>query len=88
MTFIAMDKKGVAFKRISGHSDIIHFDGIGGHGYRWASTGDGGIPKSVPPRSWSIDCLPKSGFLRIICGDHGMKCGPSLSSFSIYAKEK
>jgi hypothetical protein len=85
MTFIAVDENGIPFKRISGGSDVIHIEGIGGLGQHWLRK-YGEIPRLVPPREWSIDCLPKSGFLRII--SRGMICGEALSSFEIFSKEK
>ena len=59
--------------RLSGHSDALHIDGIGS----WRRVQD------TPP-NWTIDCLPKSGLLRIWPGPYKMTCGPALSNFEIY----
>jgi len=69
---------------LSGCSDVIHIDGIGGFGYRWTDKYDG-VPKSIPPSGWSIDCLPKSGLLRMWPSSGKIRCGEALSSFEIYA---
>jgi hypothetical protein len=61
MDFVAI-KDGEPLCRLSGCSDVIHIDGIGGYGkWRWK----GGFPESIPPKGWSIDCLKVSGLLRI-----------------------
>lgn len=70
---------------LSGCSDVIHIEGIGGLGDDWLNK-FGGIPEKVRPSEWSIDCLP-CGLLRIFTRN-GMKCGPALSSFEIFSKEK
>lgn len=79
MDFIAV-KDNVPFCRLSGCSDVIHFDGIGGYG-EWK----GDIPKLVPPKGWCIDCLRTSKLLRIF-SDGNIKAGTALSSFEIYSK--
>lgn len=71
---------------LSGCSDVIHIDGIGGLGKDWVKR-YGTVPAAIPPSGWSIDCLPKSGLLRIWPGSRKMSCGPALSSFEIYAEE-
>lgn len=78
--------KNEAICRLSGCSDVIHIGGIGGYGHRWLNK-YGTVPTLIPPADWSIDCLLKSGLLRLWC-DNGVICGSSLSSFEIYAKEK
>ena len=67
--------------RLAGGSDVINLDGIGGYGHRpW-----NGIPSMVPPKGWSVDCLKKSGLLRLFANHHKLEAGPSLSNFEIYA---
>lgn len=78
MDFAAVDNKNVAFCLLSGCSDVIHFDGIGGFG-KWENN----IPSLIPPSGWTMDCLPKSGLLRIFSNDK-IYCGMALSSFEIY----
>ena len=74
-----------AIRRLSGCSDVLNLDGIGGYGYKWYAAGDG-VPKLVPPKGWSMDCLPKSGLLRLWADNFYMlKADAALSSFSVYA---
>lgn len=67
---------------MSGSSDVLHLDGIGG-----AATF--GILKKERSGallgSWNIDCLPVSGLFRLFSAQSRLKCGPSLSSFEVYA---
>lgn len=85
MDFVAVDKKNEAICRLAGCSDVIHIDGIGGYG-KWSA--ETGVPKLVTPSDWSIDCLAKSGLLRMFCRG-SIDVGAALSSFEIYAvKEK
>ena len=79
MDFVAV-RDGEPVCRLSGCSDVIHIDGIGGYGRR-------GIPEAKLPTSWHIDCLPTSGLLHIFNGRRSIVCGASLSSFEIYAEE-
>lgn len=81
MDFVVV-KEGKAIVRISGCSDVLHIDGIGGFG-KWSA--DTGIPKSVVPKGWSIDCLPKSGLLRIFCNG-SLTTGMVVSSFELFGK--
>ncbi len=76
MDFVACNKNEPVC-RLSGCSDVLHIDGIGGYG-KW----NGCIPKYVSPKSWSVDCLP-CGYLRVWCSEK-LEAGPALSSFEIY----
>ena len=84
MDFVAVDDEDEPIALLSGCSDVLHIDGIGGYGrdYRYA----GIIPFSspIPIRAWSIDCLPKSGYLRLFC-KHDLTCGAALSSFEVFS---
>jgi hypothetical protein len=82
MDFVACSKRE-AICLLSGCSDVMHFDGIGGFGENWVRK-YGTVPKLIPPSGWSIDCLPKSGLLRVFC-DGKIKCSSALSSFEFYA---
>jgi hypothetical protein len=83
MDFVAVNKDNEPFCRLSGCSDVVHIDGIGGMGYKWLEQ-YGRCPKMVPPTGWSIDCLPKSGLFRMFArGD--VIATDALSSFEIYA---
>lgn len=98
MDFAAVGKDGVPFCLLSGCSDVVHFDGIGGFGYDWLNA-HGTVPTYVLPSGWCMDCLPVSGFLRIFARAGVMALAVQdphlpidkilsespLSSFEIYA---
>lgn len=69
---------------LSGCSDVIHIEGVGGYGDNWLNKYNN-VPSLVPPSSWSIDCLPKSGLLRIWPSSRKIRCGSALSSFEIFS---
>lgn len=72
--------------RLSGYSDALHIDGIGGFGANWLDK-FGTVPKTIPPVGWSIDCLPESKLLRLFC--HGpLRAGDPLSSFEIFSPNR
>ena len=83
MDFVAV-KDDKAICRLSGCSDVVHIEGIGGYGKDWLKKYNK-VPFLVPPTGWNIDCLPKSGLLRLFPGSRCMTCGEALSSFEIYA---
>lgn len=83
MDFVACVSKDLLL-RLSGCSDVMHIDGIGGFGYKWLEQ-YGTCPKAVRPIGWSIDCLKTSGLLRIFASSYKIKCGASLSSFEMFA---
>lgn len=72
MDFVAI-KNSKPVCRLSGCSDVIHIGGIGGQNVS---------------RSWNIDCLPKSGLLRMWMNGHFIKVGAALSSFEITVTPK
>jgi len=83
-------KKDTAICRLSGCSDVLHINGIGGFGYKWSEDGLG-VPNKIRPIDWNIDCLPVSGLLRLFLGNSDMILitdGMALSSFCIYAVPK
>ena len=80
MDFVAVDKEGEPICRLSGCSDVLNLDGIGGYGDRRP----GMLPHFIEPKGWSIDCLP-CGYLRLFSRSK-MTAGAALSSFEIYAK--
>ena len=86
MDFIAV-KDNTPICRLSGCSDVIHLDGIGGYGFNWAKKYSS-VPSLIPPSGWSIDCLSTSGLLRIWPNSGKMITGASLSSFEIYVLQK
>lgn len=81
MKFILANRneiKGV----VSGYSDVVHINGIGGYGRYWENAARTGM---VPRHSWSIDCLRGSGCLRLFCADD-LSIDPWYGSdFSVYA---
>jgi hypothetical protein len=79
-------KDNVPFCKLSGCSDVIHINGIGGLGKDWLHR-YGTIPKTIQPMEWSIDCLKTSGLLRIFT-HYKMTVGEALSSFEVYSEIK
>ena len=86
MDFVAVNDKNEPICRLSGCSDVINIDGIGGYGKDWFKI-NGKVPNGVKPSGWSIDCLPKSGLLRMFATNN-MSTGLALSSFEIYSEPK
>lgn len=91
MSFITIQNGKPTYK-ISGCSDVIHFGGIGGFNLPFGkvdckTTEKRLKEKKAPVVDWHIDCLPKSGLLRIFCNKM-MYIGASLSSFEIFFKEE
>jgi hypothetical protein len=84
MSFVAV-KNNEPICLISGYSDVIHIDGIGGFGYNWLEKYNT-CPKSVPPTGWNVDCLPKSGLLRFFTMHKGIILGKSISSMEVYSQ--
>lgn len=71
--FVAV-KDGIPLCRLSGCSDVINLCGIGGYNQG----------KSVyTNQRWNMDCLSKSGLLRLWCDGHQLKVGVALSSFEL-----
>ncbi len=76
--------------RLSGCSDVIHIEGIAGFGKDWVKKYNA-CPDLVPPKGWSMDCLAKSGLLRLFCHGGGWKkltVGPALSSFEVFSVDE
>lgn len=80
MDFVACIK-GKPICRLSGHSDVLNIDGIGGYG-KW----HGSVPETIRPKGWSIECLP-CGYLHMWCKEC-LEAGDTLSSFEIYTNGK
>lgn len=86
MDFVACGIGGKPICRLSGCSDVLNFEGIGGYGYKWLEKYNT-VPKGIPPVGWSVDCLKKSGLLRIFPGSgNTILCEAALSNFEIYSK--
>jgi hypothetical protein len=71
MRFVALDKFANPICIISGSSDVIHIGGI--------------FTQDTIAGKWSIDCLRKSGLLRIF-SNRKLKLGDALSSFEVMVK--
>jgi len=88
MDFVAT-KDGKAICRLSGCSDVIHIEGIGGMGkYVMNSNMGNGYWLGDLSHGWSIDCLPKSGLLQLFPGSGSMTVGTALSSFEVFGEPK
>lgn len=51
---------------VSGWSDVVHINGIGGYGKDIVGALNSQMTKRV---GWAIDCLPKSRCIRLFAGD-------------------
>lgn len=81
MDFVAV-RKDEAICRLAGGSDVLHIDGICGMGEHPWSLKDNMM---VPAKSWTIDCLKKSGLLRMFSlMQFKLKADMPLSSFEVY----
>ena len=84
MDFVAVNIDQKPICRLSGCSDVLHFDGIGGYGldYKVAMK-----TQSVRPKSWSIDCLP-CGLFRVFSKHRLQVDDFAVSSYCIYSVDK
>jgi len=82
MDFVAVDIHRKPICRLSGCSDVLHINGFGGTGKDIKNIG-----KPIFPNSWSIDCLPKSGLMRLFCNKPLTVENIALSSFCVYAED-
>lgn len=78
MDFVALDSKGKPICRISGMSDVLHINGIGGYG-----DFKNGVPEAIKPISWKTDCLP-CGYLRLFTGKRLKVSRYAISDFRVY----
>jgi len=83
--FVAV-KNDMAMCRLSAYSDIMHLNGIGGFGKDWLEK-YGKCPDSTPVYAWDMDCLKKSGLLRMRCAGKKLFAGEGLSSFDLFAEK-
>lgn len=70
-----------------GGSDILHLNGIGGYGGYKTNIDEVLRTRLVPIVDWSIDCLPKSGYLRLWCSYY-LTNETDFSSFDVIAQVK
>ena len=68
--------------KLSGCSDVVHLNGIGGLGYGWLEEYNT-VPDKIKPIAWSIDCLRKSKLLRVFSNGK-LIAGEPLSSFELF----
>ena len=74
----------------SGWSDVMHINGIGGYGRYGTKEYEEGVTKQRVRRiGWSIDCLAKSGCIRLFTSDAYCKIEDAFicSDFVFYADE-
>lgn len=83
MEYCMVNQELEPLARVSGVSDVLHLDGIGGYG-DWDPSK--GAPKLIVPKGWNIDCLP-CGYLRLF-SRNGMFFNSKFfgSSVEVYAK--
>ena len=89
MKFILLDKGMNIVGSVGGCSDVIYFNGIGGYGEYDDDYSTRVRTGLVPAVGYRIDCLPKSGCLRVFANGFKFKtddfCG---SDFCFYAVKK
>jgi hypothetical protein len=79
---------GIPRFTLSECSDVVHIEGINGQGrYIPGADFDTGHWPGPEGRRWRIDCLPVSGFLRLLVTDR-IEVGSALSSFEVYSRKK
>ena len=86
MTLVAVDQEQYPICQTGACSDAIHIEGIGGFGHHWFQKGTG-IPESLPPNEWSIDCLPRSGLLQLMSHTGYIIVGHGMSSMEVYSSD-
>lgn len=87
MKFILCDGYDIV-GAVSGYSDVVHLDGIGGYGLDYKTAL---IKDENHVIDWSIDVLPKSGCTRFFVGSRfkGLKLPEFYGSdFEIYVEDK
>lgn len=86
MKFVLLSKREIVGS-VGGWADVIHFDGIGGYG-RWSDwVPTKTVPTKIPPKGWSIDCLP-CGYLRVFAQGALSTDNWFGSDFSVYCEKK
>ena len=81
MDFVSVDRSGEPIARLSGCSDVLDLGGIGGYG-NWKG---GEFPRAIRPVAWHLDCLPKTGYIRLLCNEE-MICDSALSNFEVFTE--
>lgn len=84
MKFILLNEEEKIIGVCGGGSDVICLDGIGGYGKSFNL----GNKESVHRVGWELDCLPKSGCLRLFSNKKMFfPSGIIVSAAEIYAEE-
>lgn len=85
MKFILLNEEQKIIGVCGGSSDVICLDGIGGYGKSFNLKNR----ESVHRVGWELDCLPKSGCLRLFSSHKKMffPSGIIVSTAEIYAEE-
>ena len=68
----------------SGLSDVLHLNGIGGYGGYKKDLDNILKTRLAPIIDWNMDCLPKSGYMRLWCS-YDLTNETDLSSFDVIA---
>lgn len=86
MDYVAISEKGEPICRLSGRSDSLALDGIGGLGYRYRKFTSN---PQFPVAGWRIDCLRTSGLLHLVPGYRAVIVATEdLSSFEVFSVNK
>ena len=73
MDFVAVDILDEPICRLSGCSDVLEVN--------W-------FARNAEGERWAIDCLDRSGLLRLFCHNYKIVCNEALSSFQLYTKPR
>ena len=65
---------------VSGWSDVLHINGI----WRWLFQSE----EEVLPTNWTIDCLPGSHLMRLMCNRACALREPITSDFEVFVKQE
>ena len=79
MKFILLDHEDIV-GAVSGWSDVIHFNGIGGYGEYDDDYATKLRTRLVPVVGYQIDCLPNSGCLRVFARGKNFKADDFIGS--------
>lgn len=78
MDFVAL-RGNTPIARLSGHSDVLHINGISGFGQLTKDC----YPDFIRPVRWSIDLLWRSQLFRLF-SEKPLTVGAALSSFEVF----
>lgn len=89
MEFVPVDAKGIPLGRLSGGTDSVNLEGAGGDEMEDV---DGKAycryARLVPPRGWSVDCLPGSNLLHFWCSGCDIVFKRRHSSLDIISRQR